>query len=145
VTRALAAALAVALAAAAAPPAAAQATDGGPIRMHRLPPPPPPPPPPPWRDRTVAMLRGLDKSSGRSESFEIPVGATAPFGRLEVTVQACKTPPEGETADAAAHLRVVDTRAGGAPAFVGWMLASSPALSALDHPRYDVWALGCRD
>ena len=27
--------------------------------------------------------------------------------------------------------------------FKGWMFASSPALSALDHPRYDVWVLSC--
>jgi hypothetical protein len=29
------------------------------------------------------------------------------------------------------------------PVFSGWMVASSPALSALDHPRYDVWVLNC--
>ena len=28
--------------------------------------------------------------------------------------------------------------------FYGWMFASSPALSALDHPRYDIWVLKCR-
>ncbi|MEM8579848.1 MAG: DUF2155 domain-containing protein, partial [Pseudomonadota bacterium] len=27
--------------------------------------------------------------------------------------------------------------------FEGWMLASSPALMALDHPRYDVWVTAC--
>jgi hypothetical protein len=27
--------------------------------------------------------------------------------------------------------------------FDGWMIASSPALSALEHPRYDVWVLKC--
>ena len=30
-----------------------------------------------------------------------------------------------------------------APRFSGWMFASSPALSALDHPRYDVWVVSC--
>jgi len=29
------------------------------------------------------------------------------------------------------------------PVFKGWMIASSPALNALDHPRYDVWVLRC--
>ena len=27
--------------------------------------------------------------------------------------------------------------------FSGWMLASSPALNALEHPVYDVWVLDC--
>lgn len=27
--------------------------------------------------------------------------------------------------------------------FSGWMLASKPAISALDHPVYDVWVIDC--
>jgi hypothetical protein len=30
------------------------------------------------------------------------------------------------------------------PVFSGWMIASSPALNAMDHPRYDVWLLRCQ-
>ena len=30
------------------------------------------------------------------------------------------------------------------PVFTGWMVAASPALSALDDPRYDVWLLRCK-
>ncbi|MGB0800115.1 MAG: DUF2155 domain-containing protein, partial [Planktomarina sp.] len=26
----------------------------------------------------------------------------------------------------------------------GWMVASSPALNALEHPRYDIWVLRCK-
>ena len=28
--------------------------------------------------------------------------------------------------------------------FAGWMFASSPALSALEHPVYDVWVVDCK-
>jgi hypothetical protein len=38
---------------------------------------------------------------------------------------------------------VVDSLNDNAPVFSGWMIASSPALSAMDHPRYDVWILRC--
>ena len=27
--------------------------------------------------------------------------------------------------------------------FAGWMIASAPALSALEHPRYDIWVIRC--
>ena len=27
--------------------------------------------------------------------------------------------------------------------FSGWMFASSPALSAMEHPVYDLWVLDC--
>ena len=30
------------------------------------------------------------------------------------------------------------------PVFSGWMIASSPALNALDHARYDVWVMRCK-
>lgn len=29
-------------------------------------------------------------------------------------------------------------------AFSGWMFASTPALSALEHPVYDVWVIDCK-
>jgi hypothetical protein len=28
--------------------------------------------------------------------------------------------------------------------FQGWMIASSPALMALDHARYDIWLIRCK-
>ena len=31
-----------------------------------------------------------------------------------------------------------------APLFTGWMFASSPALSAVEHPVYDVWVIDCK-
>lgn len=30
------------------------------------------------------------------------------------------------------------------PLFSGWMFASTPGLSALEHPVYDVWVIRCR-
>ncbi|MBF0307776.1 MAG: DUF2155 domain-containing protein, partial [Alphaproteobacteria bacterium] len=52
-----------------------------------------------------------------------------------------------ETPEAAAFLDVWEIRPG-QPAtdlFRGWMFASSPALSAMEHPVYDIWVLDCRD
>ncbi len=90
-----------------------------------------------------AVLRGLDKVSGRVTDLELSVGETASFGKLTVALDDCRVPVENPTGDAYAHLTV---RAEGMekPAFDGWMIASSPALSALDHPRYDVWVIRCR-
>ena len=35
--------------------------------------------------------------------------------------------------------------ADGQTVFSGWMFASSPALSALEHPVYDVWVVDCAE
>ncbi|GIX14975.1 MAG: hypothetical protein KatS3mg118_2934 [Paracoccaceae bacterium] len=90
-----------------------------------------------------AVLRGLDKMTGRVESFEMAVGETRRWQRLEIRLEACRHPGPGEAEDAFAFLVIRDVRHE-RPDFTGWMFASSPALSALDHPRYDVWVASCR-
>jgi hypothetical protein len=57
-------------------------------------------------------------------------------------LQECRYPKNNPASDSWMHLVITDTSVA-APVFSGWMLASSPALSALDNPRYDVWVLGC--
>jgi hypothetical protein len=90
-----------------------------------------------------ALLRGLDKVSGEVTDLDLSVGETARLGRLSVTLGECRYPVEDPAGDAFAYVRVEAEGMTG-PAFEGWMIASSPALSALDHPRYDVWVMRCR-
>lgn len=91
-----------------------------------------------------ALLRGLDKVNGQIEDVEIPLGTSAAVFGLEVLVDDCRYPVDNPTGDAYALLNVKDTRTG-ETAFEGWMIASSPALNALDHNRYDVWVLRCNN
>ena len=93
-------------------------------------------------DAQGAVLRGLDKVSGQAVDIEVPTGGSAEFGQLTIKLNACRYPSDSPTSDAFAELEI--TEAGSeAPAFSGWMIASAPALSALDHPRYDVWVIRC--
>jgi hypothetical protein len=94
-----------------------------------------------------AILQGLDKVTARITTIEAPLNQPVRFGTLEITVLRCtKTPPE-EPPESAAFLVIRETRAGEPPSelFRGWMMASSPALSALGHPVYDVWVKDCRN
>jgi len=91
---------------------------------------------------TGAILRGLDRITGAVNNFSMTVGETLEFERLEVTLEACRYPVGDINSDAYALLKIRDIR-NDEPSFYGWMFASSPALSALDHPRYDVWVLSC--
>ena len=90
-----------------------------------------------------AVLRGLDKISGRVTDIKVEVGAPATYERLTITVEDCRTPPEDEAPDAFVFLKIADGKLDGAEVFSGWMFASSPALSAMDHQRYDIWVLSC--
>lgn len=88
------------------------------------------------------MLRGLDTLSGNTRDLELMAGDTVRFGHLEILVEACRVPQADSEGDAYAFLRIRDVREDDLR-FEGWMFASSPALSALDHPRYDVWVASC--
>lgn len=95
----------------------------------------------------TAVMQGLDKVTARVSTFEAPLGQPVTFGALSITVRHCdRTPPE-EPPESAAFLEVVEQKRGEEPepVFTGWMFASSPALSAMEHPVYDVWVLECVD
>ena len=90
----------------------------------------------------VLHLRGLDNLNGTVEDIDMAVGETTRYGHLEITAEDCLVPRSDPQGDAFAFLQIRDIREE-TPRFSGWMFASSPALSALDHPRYDVWVLSC--
>lgn len=91
---------------------------------------------------TGALLRGLDKVSGTPIDFSMKVGDTVELGRLRVTLGECRYPTDNPSGDAYAWLVIRDGN-DDQTTFEGWMIASSPALNALDHQRYDVWVLRC--
>jgi hypothetical protein len=91
------------------------------------------------------VLRAMDKITARVSTVTVPVGDTIAFGSLQITARACDKRPPEETPESAAYLEVIEEKPGEAPQprFNGWMFASSPALSALEHPVYDIWVLDC--
>jgi hypothetical protein len=91
------------------------------------------------------LLQGLDKVTARITSIEAPLGKPVHFGPLEITAERCSKRPPEESPESAAFLEIREVRPGETPheVFRGWMFASSPALSALEHPVYDVWVKDC--
>jgi hypothetical protein len=124
--------------------------------------PPPPPPSPPRTPATatananlrpipdgpgkrVAELQGLDKVTARTQRFYAPVGEATRFGTLSITVGDCLVNVPEAPPESVAYLTIVDNKPGQAEEklFAGWMFASTPSLSALDHGVYDVRVLSC--
>lgn len=91
---------------------------------------------------TGAVLRGLDRVAGTTEDLNLAVGDSANIGHLIVMLSDCRYPVENPAGEAYAWIEIFDTRADDM-IFSGWMIASSPALNALDHARYDLWVLRC--
>ena len=88
-------------------------------------------------------VRWLDKISGITKDVEMTVGETQQHGRLVITLDDCRYPVLDPASNAFAHLTIRDSLQEN-PVFMGWMIATSPALSSMDHARYDVWVLRCK-
>ncbi|GLT10095.1 hypothetical protein GCM10007928_23270 [Sulfitobacter porphyrae] len=89
-----------------------------------------------------AVLRALDKTSGHTSDIELRAGQSARLGNLDIVLNECRYPAGNPSGDAFAELEISETGKTGT-VFSGWMIASSPALSALEHRRYDVWVMRC--
>lgn len=92
---------------------------------------------------TGAELRVLDKVSGKSSNFELASGRSVEIGKLNISLRACRYPEGAPANDAFAYIDVIEADTAES-IFAGWMIASAPALNAMEHSRYDVWVLRCK-
>ncbi|MGI9435368.1 MAG: DUF2155 domain-containing protein [Geminicoccaceae bacterium] len=99
----------------------------------------------------VAILQGLDKITARISPVYATLGLPTYFGSLEIVVRACRETPPTEPPESAAFLEIrelpLNTDRDHDPEvlFSGWMFASSPAVSALEHAVYDIWVVDCEE
>ncbi len=95
----------------------------------------------------IALFAGLDKITGVTTTFEIPIGEERRFGGVIVKPEVCYTRPVTEQPKTTSFVRVdqVEMDNTRKPIFSGWMFAESPGLNAMEHATYDVWLTGCRD
>lgn len=91
-----------------------------------------------------ARMRGLDKVTGKTVDIELANGETYSYGRLDLLLGECRYPQNDPSSDSYAELTITD-RNRNRIVFAGWMVASSPAISALDDARYDVWVISCNN
>ena len=95
----------------------------------------------------IAVFNGLDKITGVTTTFEIPVGEEKRFGGMIVKPRVCYSRPATEAPKTTTFVEVDELEAGNKRrrVFTGWMFAESPGLNAVEHPVYDVWLTSCRD
>lgn len=98
-------------------------------------------------DKNTAKMQAMDKITGRVSVINVPINGVINFGSLSILVRKCKTRPVEETPENFAFVDITDKNFKGEEVniFKGWMLSSSPATHAVEHPIYDVWLLKCID
>ena len=94
-----------------------------------------------WVQADQVVIEGLDKITARVFTAKVLINQLVRFGTLELFVRAAYRTPPTEAPDSACFIEIYDCKQGEQKekVFSGWMFASNPALSALEHAVYDVW------
>lgn len=105
-------------------------------------------PRPEMENMTIGVLRTIDKLSARTHTFDLPVDKTVKFGNsLYIKLRACRKSSPISQPESAAFLQIWERKPHEDESkwiFSGWMFASNPSLSVMDHPVYDVWLIECK-
>lgn len=112
------------------------------------------------------MVQILNKTNAKSEIVEVKIGKKTTFGNISIIAHRCWQAPLDQKPESKMLLEIFETKSNQSanqsinqsesqPAsqseskpekriFYGWMFASSPSISGLEHPVYDVTALNCK-
>lgn len=103
--------------------------------------------PQPDQARSFAILSALDKIAALVTPLAIGIGESANFGTLTITVRSCQASEDTRARENAVFVEIRDDPPGEDPdeIFSGWMFSAARAVSALEHPVYDLWLVECVD
>ena len=91
-----------------------------------------------------AKFKLLDKISNQLFEKIISVDDSDEIETLNIEVYACFTEPPDEVSEDYVLIDIKDNyQDQGKSIYKGWMISSSPEVTPLEHPIYDLWLLGC--
>jgi hypothetical protein len=122
-------------------------------------------PPPVRESRGSAIIIGaLNREERANTRLRIPVGGQGTYGSLRIKVTGCFMSHPEDRFESWAYVEVSDTgradrkqlavlpqrdrnrvRAATGERILrkGWIIASSPSVTPIDHPNYDMWLVNC--
>ena len=92
--------------------------------------------------KQYANFKLLDKISNKLVEKSIRVNESDFIGTLNIQVYSCFTEPPNEIPEDYVLIDVKDNLQE-ISIYKGWMISSSPDVTPLEHPIYDLWLLGC--
>ena len=101
-----------------------------------------------WIKFEGAQFSALDKITARIEKLELNLNDEEVLGSLTIILKSCQNRPPDYLPESAAYVEIYDklnkNYEEGTLIFSGWMFSSSPAISALEHPIYDIFLISCK-
>lgn len=104
----------------------------------------------PSRFFSVAVVQGLNKTTAKTSILEMKIGDKINFGSLRIIARKCWQAPLEQKPESKILIEVFETKNEDGEEketriFYGWMFASSPSISGIEHPIYDLTAISCRN
>ena len=101
-----------------------------------------------WINFDGAQFNALDKITARIKKLEISLNEEQVLDSLTIILKSCQNRPPDFLPESAAYVEIYDnlnqTFKDNNLIFSGWMFSSSPAISALEHPVYDISLISCK-
>ena len=101
-----------------------------------------------WIKFEGAQFSVLDKITARIQKLELNLNDEEVLGSLTIILKSCQNRPPDYLPESAAYVEIYDklnkNYEEGTLIFSGWMFSSSPAISALEHPIYDIFLISCK-
>lgn len=101
----------------------------------------------PSRFSSGAVIQGLNKTTAKTSILEMRIGDKINFGQISLIVHKCWQAPLDQKPESKILLEVLESKNNEPEKriFYGWMFASSPSISGLEHPIYDLTAISCKN
>ena len=95
-------------------------------------------------EKKYALFKLLNKSTNKVSKKEILVNSTINWETLNIEVLYCASSPPTEIPEDYILLDIYElTATKNINIYKGWMISSSPEITSLEHPIYDLWLVGC--
>jgi hypothetical protein len=92
-----------------------------------------------------ATIQVLNKITAKAEKISLQAKKPLIINNIEIILHKCWQAPSYQRPETKILLEVLqnDNNQNKKTIFHGWLFASSPSLSSLEHPIYDIVALNC--
>lgn len=92
-------------------------------------------------DYEKAAIRILNKITAKSFLVDIDLKKDHKYGGLNIKIHKCWNAPLEQKPETKMLLEINENEQN---IFFGWLFASSPSISSLEHPIYDITAIKCK-
>lgn len=94
----------------------------------------------------TAVVQNLNKTTAKTSILEMKIGDVIRFGQIQIIAHKCWQAPLDQRPENKILLEVLENKEGkNIRIFYGWMFSSSPSISGLEHPIYDLTAINCKN